>query len=237
MSRQTPRRSERRTRSRICARCSKRWPRLEPWPAVTSIRGVTAQPLVRSSMCVEARGEGGQPALLAGAHVGSGMEDQVLDTQGGAAFDLDHEGLAAPRQGSGIGARQVHEIGAVGDDPPQAALREGVPEGMGLVRAQGLRLPLHLVAREDLDGLRPDRLPPLAARWRVPQPWGRGRPGGRSRPDRDPSCPHAQEEPAVLLVHVLEEHLVGGAGQHGPSQPAAHGALEAPADLAHPERG
>jgi hypothetical protein len=164
------------------------------------------------------------------------MEDQVLDAQGVAPLDLGHEGLAASRQGFDIGARQVDEIGAVGDDPRQAALREGVPERLDLVGCEGPGLPLELAAREDLDGFGADRLAPLRRVARPPAvgTWAPSRPvtsGQGSAP------PPRQEEAAVFLGHVLEEDLVGRPGEDGPRPPPAHGALEAAGGLAHPQGG
>ena len=177
MSRQTPRRSGARTRSKISARCSKRWPRHEPWPAVTSSSGITASPRVRSSTPSRLSASAARPAVSPRAHVGAGMEDEVGDAERVAALHLGQEAVAAARRGSPRHrAGQVDEVRAVRHHatrtPLLASASRKAPHS---VVAQRPAAPLQLVAREDLDGLRADGRAVRRARCTGRRRWARGR--------------------------------------------------------------
>ena len=82
----------RRRESRIAPRCSKRWPRQVPCPAVVSRSIRTATPRVRRWTSSIAAGDPGEPLVLARPDVGPGVGHQVADPQ--------RLGTARPRRSS-----------------------------------------------------------------------------------------------------------------------------------------
>jgi len=107
---------------------------------------------------VQAARDRGEAGVLALPHVCAGMQHDVGDAELMAALDLRDQAIPAPGQELGIRTGQVHEVRAVGEHAPDSALRHRFPEPRRLLRAERTGGPLHLVAREDLDGFGPDGL-------------------------------------------------------------------------------
>ena len=113
----------------IAARCSKRWPRQVPCPAVVSRSIVTPRPAVRRMDLVEGPRDPRQAGLLALADVGAGMDDQVGDAQRLAALDLDGHRVDRLLPERVVGTAQVDQVRGVGDRVDDSGLGEGRAEG------------------------------------------------------------------------------------------------------------
>ena len=175
--------------SRISARCSKRWPRHEPWPGghLQQRRHARAARALSTSSRLAATAA--RPAPLARAHVRAGVEDQVRDAQGVAALASRRR----RRRGSWPGSRDRGCARLTRYEPwatttPMPLCASACRNAAGLVRRPAAgSAHWHLVAREDLDGLGADggavgRRVDERRRRRERGP----RAAGRSRPDRDP---------------------------------------------------
>jgi hypothetical protein len=86
--------------------------------------------------------------------MGTGVEDEVMDSESLGALDFDDQGVDRTSPEFAIGTSEVEKVGGVSDGPREPGfLKGGAEEGDVLVR-EGFGVPLTGAFGEDLDGIK-----------------------------------------------------------------------------------